>query len=516
MKLVYLAEDLRLAARRCALAEVVDNFTNPDAQRQAVDAFQREADMLARLNNEHIPRVFDRFSEQNRHYLVMEYIDGATLEEEMKQTGGRLAEARTIDIALQILATLEYLHGLEPPVIYRDLKPSNVMMMTNGQAKLIDFGIARHFQPQQNATMIGTQGYAPPEQYRGKVEQRSDLYALGATMHHALSGRDPANEAPFSFPPLGTLCPEVEPALAALVDDALAYDVERRVPNAAEFKRRLEEIRVGGVAAARPEHAHGGAEASAAGEAQSTAPSPPGARSQLRLPLGSAGAPRAASPSAPTVLRTEAEFDCRKCGRTIPSDSHFCSFCGAEVSFAPRAAPAGASGDHEAATVLLSVPPAGEEGARAAPHGAPVYRRTRGARRPILVLVLIFVGAFAAVRAVSCLNLVGGGTDSGANPPDATRADAPAPGMPAPEAEPEAPAPDSPPSEFRAARLDAFRAALDAGGLTGVHFRMVGDTMVLTGTVPTATDEAMVQMLALNVAGVVSLKDNIRVQSGVP
>ena len=199
MKLVYLAEDLRLAARRCALAEVVDNFTNPDAQRQAVDAFQREADMLARLNNEHIPRVFDRFSEQNRHYLVMEYIDGATLEEEMKQTGGRLAEARTIDIALQILATLEYLHGLEPPVIYRDLKPSNVMMMTNGQAKLIDFGIARHFQPQQNATMIGTQGYAPPEQYRGKVEQRSDLYALGATMHHALSGRDPANEAPFSF-----------------------------------------------------------------------------------------------------------------------------------------------------------------------------------------------------------------------------------------------------------------------------------------------------------------------------
>ncbi|MGZ6253833.1 MAG: serine/threonine protein kinase [Candidatus Binataceae bacterium] len=148
MKLVYLAEDLRLAARRCALAEVVDNFTNPDAQRQAVDAFQREADMLARLNNEHIPRVFDRFSEQNRHYLVMEYIDGATLEEEMKQTGGRLAEPRTIDIALQILATLEYLHGLEPPVIYRDLKPSNVMMMANGQAKLIDFGIARHFQPQ--------------------------------------------------------------------------------------------------------------------------------------------------------------------------------------------------------------------------------------------------------------------------------------------------------------------------------------------------------------------------------
>src|SRR5436305_8999751 len=125
MKLVYLAEDLRLAARRCALAEVVDNFTNPDAQRQAVDAFQREADMLARLNNEHIPRVFDRFSEQNRHYLVMEYIDGATLEEELRKCGGKLASEHVVDIALQVLETLEYLHHLEPPVVYRDLKPSN-------------------------------------------------------------------------------------------------------------------------------------------------------------------------------------------------------------------------------------------------------------------------------------------------------------------------------------------------------------------------------------------------------
>src|SRR6516164_9775643 len=122
MKMVYLAEDLRLAARPSALAEMVDSFTSPEMQKQAIAAFQREADMLARLNNEHIPRVFDRFSEQNRHYLVMEFIDGATLEEEMKQSGGRLAEPRVIDVALQILATLEYLHGLEPPVIYRDLK----------------------------------------------------------------------------------------------------------------------------------------------------------------------------------------------------------------------------------------------------------------------------------------------------------------------------------------------------------------------------------------------------------
>jgi serine/threonine protein kinase len=533
MKLVYLAEDLRLAARRCALAEVVDNFTNPDAQRQAVEAFQREADMLARLNNEHIPRVFDRFSEQNHHYLVMEYVDGATLEEEMKHTSGRLAESRVIDIALQILDTLAYLHGLEPPVIYRDLKPSNVMMMANGQAKLIDFGIARHFQPQQNATMIGTQGYAPPEQYRGKVELRSDLYALGATMHHALSGRDPANEAPFSFPPLATLCPDIKPALAALVDEALTYDVEHRVQSAEEFRRRLEDARdsVARTSAATSSAggpADSGAPRLATAEAQSPAPSQAAsgpARSQLRLPLGSAGPPRSVLPSAPTVLRTESEIDCTKCRRAIPSDSRFCSFCGAEVSYAPAYVPDkdGVAGDHEAATVLLSVPPSApsstQERRRMPPRDPPLYSRRHSARRPILVLVLIFAGAFAAVRVFSCLNV----SDSRDNSPGATRADAPvplapAPDAPAPEAEPGAPSPDTPPStpEFLAERLEAFRAALDAGGLSGVHFKMVGGTMELWGTVPDATDRAMVQMLALNVAGVASLKDHIKVQSGSP
>src|SRR5579863_5070446 len=229
MKLVYLAEDLRLAARRCALAEVVDNFTNPDAQRQAIEAFQREADMLAQLNNEHIPRIFDRFSEQNHHYLVMEFVNGVTLEEELTKAGGKLDPIRVVDVAIQILDTLEYLHNLSPPVIYRDLKPSNVMLSPDGRAKLIDFGIARHFQPQRSATMIGTQGYAPPEQYRGQVEARSDLYALGATMHHALTSRDPALEPPFSFPPLRTLCPDINADLASLVDQALSYDVAGRI-----------------------------------------------------------------------------------------------------------------------------------------------------------------------------------------------------------------------------------------------------------------------------------------------
>src|SRR5216684_6341979 len=103
MKLVYLAEDLRLAARPCALAEMVDSFTSPDMQKQAVTAFQREADMLAQLSNEHIPRVFDRFSDENRHYLVMEFIDGITLEQKINENGGKLPEGEIIDVALQVL-----------------------------------------------------------------------------------------------------------------------------------------------------------------------------------------------------------------------------------------------------------------------------------------------------------------------------------------------------------------------------------------------------------------------------
>ncbi len=507
MKLVYLAEDLRLAARRCALAEVVDSFTDPNAQRQAIASFEREADMLARLSNEHIPRVFDRFSEQNHHYLVMEYIDGETLEEEMKRAGGKLPEARLIDIALQVLDTLEYLHGLEPPVIYRDLKPSNVMLTAGGQAKLIDFGIARHFHPQQNATMIGTQGYAPPEQYRGKVELRSDLYALGATIHHALSGRDPANEAPFSFPPLGTLCPNVEPGLATLVDDALAYDVERRVSSAAEFRRRLEAIRDGVPAtpAADAAAAHAGATPpsgaqapGAAGVPHAPTPASGAGRAQLRLPLGAGhGSAQAASPSAPTLLSAAGEIACPRCGRDIPSDSRFCSFCGADLSVHLGADAAPVS--HDADTVVLSVP-AHSRPRTTPPPGAHLYHRTYAMRRPLLMLILIFVGAFAAVRVVSCLNA------SNAGAPYASRAPV-APAVPAPAA------PLNPGSggDFRTARLAAFRQALNLRGYTNVRFKLNGDTMQLWGTVPDAWDHIQVEILANTIVGVVSFDDRIQV-----
>ena len=234
MKSVYLAEDLKLNNRLCAVAAMIDNFADPGEQQAAIAAFQREADMLAAVRNEHIPQIYDKFSEQQSHYLVMEFIEGETLENRIR-TAGKLSELEIIDIAIQILETLEYLHGLNPPVIYRDMKPSNVMTTPEGKVKLIDFGIARFFQSNSMTTM-GTSGYAPPEQYSGKAEQRSDLYALAVSIHEALTGRTPV---PFDFPPLGQLRAGSNRHLSDLLEQALADSVNDRIPNAREFKRRL-------------------------------------------------------------------------------------------------------------------------------------------------------------------------------------------------------------------------------------------------------------------------------------
>jgi serine/threonine protein kinase len=492
MKQVYLAEDLRLSSRPCALAEMVDGFTSADAQRQAIVAFQREADMLAQLSNEHIPRVIDRFSEANRHYLVMEYIDGITLEERLKQSSGKTAAPEIVAIAIQILETLEYLHNLTPPVIYRDLKPSNVMITPAGLAKLIDFGIARHFAPLSNATMIGTQGYAPPEQYRGKVDARSDLYALGATMHQALSGRDPAAEPPFSFPPLRKICPDIDPALATVVDQALAYDVVSRIHDASEFKRRLLALREGAL---KPSPAPG---ASATPQA-----------AQMQLPLGSAGtwttgpadelAVGNASPSsaeAATVVIANAEIICcaPDCARPIPADSHYCSFCGVV-----QRRPSTSGARPNAPTVILS--PASRSESAEEVRGDPARRRNPARRRQrrrgtpnlIRVLIVVVLVGFFATKAILRA------TWNDAPQPD-SNADAPDVGPLPPEL-----------SVVQQARLYALRQALDATQLGTVQFYMDHDELVLSGTIPSETTRDTVYGMCRAIAGISKLRDNLQV-----
>jgi serine/threonine protein kinase len=245
MKVVYQAEDLHLSDRLCALAEISDGFVDLKLRQQALDAFQREASLLAQLENPHIPRVHDYFNEGNRHYIVMEFVDGKTLERLLHESRGRFAEGYSVSIAVQLASTLDYLHARNPSIIYRDLKPANVIVTPVGLVKLIDFGIARHFQPATNATVIGTPGYAAPEQYRGRPQSGSDVYSLAALVHHMISGRDPNPEPPFSFPALKTLVPDCNGDLAELVMQGLEYDIQRRIKSAREFRDRLVAIKAG-------------------------------------------------------------------------------------------------------------------------------------------------------------------------------------------------------------------------------------------------------------------------------
>ncbi|MGE0683826.1 MAG: serine/threonine protein kinase [Candidatus Binatia bacterium] len=233
---VYLARDQRLADRLCAIKEVFDRFNDPEERARAIEYFHREAGTLSQLKHPAIPAIVDRFGEGNCHYLVMDYIDGTNLEDEVAAQGGSLPESRVIEIARELCEVLTYLHGFHPPIIYRDMKPGNVILTPAGHAVLIDFGIARIFTPQGKATLIGTPGFAPPEQYAGQVDERSDLYGLAATLHYLLTGRDPEKYPPFSFPPVHTLRPETAPFLAQAIDKALAYKPEDRPQSVAAFK----------------------------------------------------------------------------------------------------------------------------------------------------------------------------------------------------------------------------------------------------------------------------------------
>src|SRR5215469_6323072 len=227
---VYLSNDTRLANRPVAVKEMI--LGDGIAEKKAIEDFTREATVLARLSHPGIPTLIDHFAENSRHYMVMEFVAGGDLEKVIQQSGGKLGEDRTLRWARQILSVLEFLHAQNPPIVYRDLKPGNIMIDKDGRAMLIDFGIARFLPKGGRATQIGSPGYAPPEQYAGNVEPRSDLYSLAATMHHLLTGRDPALEPPFSFPPVKQLAPEVSSATAGSVDRALNHEIPKRFPSA--------------------------------------------------------------------------------------------------------------------------------------------------------------------------------------------------------------------------------------------------------------------------------------------
>lgn len=241
MSTVYLACDERNVGRKVAIKEMTDTFATPQERAEAENDFAREADLLASLRHPAIPAIIDRFSERNKHLLVMEYITGQSLET-MLLVHGPYDEDQVKEWALALCPVLSYLHAQEPPVVFRDLKPANIMIEPDGRVRLIDFGIARLFKPQQkkDTVALGTSGYASPEHYTGQTDARSDIFSLGATLHHLLTGRDPSKNPPFAFPPVRQLVPGISAEFAAVIDRAVRSDPDKRFASIDEMQKAIE------------------------------------------------------------------------------------------------------------------------------------------------------------------------------------------------------------------------------------------------------------------------------------
>lgn len=242
MGAIYKAQDQRLQGKVVAVKEMSESAIAPSERTRVLESFQREAELLARLEHPSLARVTDRFQEGERHYMVMELIEGQTLEKLMEGRSDPFPEDQVLAWADQLCDVLSYLHSQKPKIIYRDVKPANVMVVdVSGQVKLIDFGIARFFKPGKRKDTIefGTDGYAPPEQYgKSQTNEQSDIYALGAMLHQLLTLRDPLT-TPFKFPPVCSLNPRVSREVEAAIAKAVEPHKSKRHQSTEEMRTAL-------------------------------------------------------------------------------------------------------------------------------------------------------------------------------------------------------------------------------------------------------------------------------------
>lgn len=224
---VYLAEHLQLG-NLWAIKEI-------DLSRQGRINLLAEPDILKKLKHPSLPRIIDIFQREECLYIVEDYFAGVSLKELLKDRGA-CSEKNVLQWARQLTEILIYLHQQQPhPIIYRDLKPANIIIDEQQQARLIDFGVAREYKPEQeeDTVYIGTRGYAAPEQYAasGQTDARTDIYGLGATLYHALTGVNP-NVHPWQMPPVRQANPAISVQLEKIITKCLAYDPLERFQSA--------------------------------------------------------------------------------------------------------------------------------------------------------------------------------------------------------------------------------------------------------------------------------------------
>ena len=249
---IFLAHDTRVNNKPVVIKQMLPTFTTEAERIEAENSFQEEMKTLAAMSHPNIPNISDFFTQAGSHFIVQEFISGEDLQKKLDAAGGKgLPEKQVLGWISQVLSVLSYLEELDPQVIHRDIKPANIVVDTANRVRMVDFGVASHkFRvntPQAGlnkaSSAMGTPGYAPREQFMGQETTLSDLYALGATMHQLLTGRNPQGVEPlFIYPPVRQINPAVSEATARIVAKALQNDPKHRYQKASLMKADVDAI----------------------------------------------------------------------------------------------------------------------------------------------------------------------------------------------------------------------------------------------------------------------------------
>jgi serine/threonine protein kinase len=250
MGAAVLARDTRVSDKLVVIKELLSDEADPAQRQEHIRNFMGEVKTLAGLDHPLIPAVTDSFQEGARYFMVQEYVAGENLEHYMERTKRPMPEREALTYVSQVLDILQYLSQQQPPIVHRDIKPANIIIGSRDKlAHLVDFGIARASEVKQarrkQTSALGTPGYAPPEQYQGNADTRSDLYALAATLHFLLTNQDPSDYPLFNYPPVRTINPRVSPETERVLVHALMPNVNERYQSAAAMKQDIDAILAG-------------------------------------------------------------------------------------------------------------------------------------------------------------------------------------------------------------------------------------------------------------------------------